>query len=204
MLGVIDYGMGNLGSVEKKLKRINVPFIVSGEITRLSDCDKFILPGVGHFSKAVLQIKRAGLWDFLNSSILIKKKPILGICLGMQLMAKKSEEGNENGFGWIDADVIKFRITNKKKYKVPHIGWNNLLIKKDSDLFMDVDLSSGLYYVHSYHMVCNDDSDVLAMTEYEYPFVSAILKGNIIGMQFHPEKSLDPGEKILNNFCFNY
>ncbi len=199
-IGIINYGMGNLGSVKRKLDNIRTTSFISDNPEELEKADKYILPGVGHFTKAIIQLKNNGLFDYLNENILIKKKPILGICLGMQLMAKWSEEGNSEGFGWIDAIVIKFKIGNKQLYKIPHIGWNNISIKKTSALFNGLNPDQEFYFVHSFHLECNDMNDVLNETVYEYPFVSAIQKDNIIGLQYHPEKSHDAGELLLKNF----
>jgi glutamine amidotransferase len=200
MIGIVNYGMGNLGSVKRKLDRMKADSIISSEISVLRDCDKLILPGVGQFSNAVKYLKEKILWDFLHEDVIINKKPILGICLGMQLMANHSDEGDEYGFGWIDAEIVKFKINNKLKYKIPHIGWNNVILKKESPLFNNVNPDSGFYFVHSYHIRCNDSSDILGETIYEYPFVSAIQRDNIFGVQYHPEKSHDSGEQLLKNF----
>jgi imidazole glycerol-phosphate synthase subunit HisH len=199
-VGIIDYGMGNLGSVRRKLDRIGIPSIITSHIAEIKACSHLILPGVGHFGKAVDELKRRRLWDVLNEAVLTDQKPILGICLGMQLMAKHSEEGDAIGFGWFDAEVIRCNVGNTIKYKVPHTGWNHAEVKKPSPLFADVDLSRGFYFVHAYCMKCNDPEDILAVTEYSFPFISAIEKGNIFGVQFHPEKSHDAGERLLRNF----
>lgn len=201
MIGIIDYGMGNLGSVSRKLDLIGFPSIISSNIAVLENSDKLILPGVGHFSKAVRELKSRKLWDFLSEEVIIKKKPILGICLGMQLMAKHSEEGNAYGLGWFDAKVIKFNIKDTLKYKVPHIGWNHITISKKCSLFDNVDLEPGYYFVHSYHYLCNNNEDILNETMYEYQFVSAVQKDNIFGVQYHPEKSHDAGVQLLKNFA---
>jgi imidazole glycerol-phosphate synthase subunit HisH len=200
MVGIVNYGMGNLWSVKKKLDRIKIDSLISDSWKDLKDCDRLILPGVGHFSNAIAEIKRRDLWSYLDDEVVLNKKPILGICLGMQLMAKSSEEGDEAGFGWFDAEIIRFRINDKLKYKVPQIGWNQIIVKKDSHLFKGVDLETGFYFVHSFHIVCNDKYDILNETTYEYPFVSAVKKGNITGVQYHPEKSHEAGEVLFANF----
>ena len=197
---VLDYGMGNIFSVTKKLNRLKIDSVVSSSQDEILSADKIILPGVGHFGKAMENLKKLNLIDVLNHEVLIKKKPILGICLGMQLMANKSEEGNVEGLGWIDADVVKFRINDKLKYKVPHTGWNQISISKESKLMHNIPNFSEIYFVHSYHFKTNNPVDILNETEYENRFVSAIEKENIYGVQYHPEKSHDIGELLLKNF----
>lgn len=197
---IVDYGMGNLFSIKKKLHSLNIVPIISSDKKEILRADKIILPGVGHFCKAMEQIKRFDLLDTLNQCVLKDKKPILGICLGMQLMAKKSEEGLCDGFGWVDAEVVRFKIENQIKFKVPHIGWNTISIEKTSSLLKDVPDESEFYFVHSYYVVAHNESDVLCKSNYEQEFCSALEKNNIFGVQFHPEKSHDAGEVLLNNF----
>ncbi len=203
MIIVIDYGMGNLRSVERKLKRVGADVRISSGVEEINKASKLILPGVGHFGKAVRNLKDSGIWEVLNKKVLKEKTPILGICLGMQLMANYSEEGNVKGLGWFDANVIKFKIDDKLKFKVPHIGWNQILIEKKSELLKNIPKDSMFYFVHSYHIICNNSEDILTSTEYEYKFTSAIQKDNIYGTQFHPEKSHDDGEILFENFLKN-
>ena len=200
MIAIINYGMGNLGSVKRKMDRIGVESIITSDIEEISASEKIILPGVGHFAQAVSELKKRGLWQFLSDQVLVEKKLILGICLGMQLMAKSSEEGNEEGFGWFDARVIRLNVSDKIRFKIPHMGWNTINYLKDSSLFEQISLNSEFYFVHSYHVQCYNPVDILAETIYEYPFTSAVQKGNISGVQFHPEKSHDVGEQLLRNF----
>jgi len=199
-IAVIDYGVGNTGSILKKLRRIGQNSILASSRNDIENVSKIILPGVGHFTSSVRNLKRSGLWDELNESVVHKKLPILGICLGMQLMSKKSEEGNEDGFGWIEANVVRFKVEDKIRYKIPHIGWNTIEVKKKSPIFEGVDLAKGFYFVHSFHLECHNQEDVLATTDYSYPFVSVVQKDHIFGVQFHPEKSHDWGEIFLLNF----
>ncbi len=197
---IVDYGMGNLRSVEKKFHLVGSNAVISSDLKLIEQADKLVLPGVGHFANGVKKLNELGLWGLLNKKVLQDKVPILGICLGMQLMAKFSEEGDVNGFGWFDAEVIKFRMKNNLKYKVPHMGWNNIVQKKESMLLKNVSSDAMFYFVHSYHIKCNNKEDVLTTTEYEYEFASAIEKENIFGVQFHPEKSHDMGERLIKNF----
>lgn len=192
--------MGNLNSVKRKLARLGVDALISSLSSDISVANKLILPGVGHFQKAVRNLKELNLWEALNESILLKKTPILGICLGMQLMAKHSEEGDVDGFGWFNAEVVKFQIKDKLKYKVPHMGWNQISKSKESSLMKNIPDLSEFYFVHSYHFKCNNHEDILNETEYESIFTSAVEKENIFGVQYHPEKSHDVGERLLKNF----
>lgn len=199
-LVIVDYGMGNLNSVKKTLERLSVQAVISSDPKDISESDKIILPGVGHFGKAMSNLKELNLHDSLNEAVLADKKPILGICLGMQLLAKKSEEGNADGLGWIDAEVTKFQVSDKLKFKVPHMGWNRISVKKESLLMKEIPDHSEFYFVHSYYLKVNDESDLLNETEYEYSFTSAVEKDNIFGVQYHPEKSHDTGAQLIKNF----
>lgn len=197
---IVDYSMGNLNSVQKKFIQLNANVVISSDPSVIALADKLILPGVGHFEKAVEIMHQKGLWDVLNKSVLIDKKPILGICLGMQLMTKFSEEGNVNGLGWIDATVVRFQVQDTLKFKIPHMGWNQIEIKKESSLMKGLTDQSEFYFVHSYHIKTDDKTIVLNETNYETNFVSAFEKEHVFGVQYHPEKSHDSGKMLLNNF----
>lgn len=202
MISIIDFGMGNLGSVKHKLDRIGAASVITSDPDQIRKSERLILPGVGHFSNAVHELKTRRLWDILNKEVLVIKKPILGICLGMQLMAKYSEEGDAEGFGWLDAEVVRFKITDTLTYKIPHSGWNQVIVTNTSPLFTEITQEQEFYFVHAYHLICGDSSAILGETSYEYPFVSAVQKHNIFGVQFHPEKSHDAGEQLLKNFVY--
>jgi glutamine amidotransferase len=197
---IVDYGMGNLRSIQKKFEKNGKEVNISNDPVEIEKADKLILPGVGHFANAVKNLKKMNLWDVLNYKALEQKAPFLGICLGLQLMTKSSEEGNALGFGWFDADVKRFRVQNKLKYKVPHIGWNDVIVKKENPLFAGIEGIKKYYFVHSFHPVAYNEDEVLTVTEYEYPFTSSLWRNNIFGVQFHPEKSHEQGDVLLKNF----
>jgi glutamine amidotransferase len=198
---VVNYGMGNLFSIRKVTERLGFTCNISDSPDEILNARQIILPGVGHFGKAMQNLETAGLTNALHEAVLVKKIPVLGICLGMQLMAAHSEEGDAAGLGWFDANVMKFRITNKDMYKVPHMGWNTLTHEKPpSPLLQGIELRDEFYFVHSYHISTSVPEDIMTKTPYENLFVSAIEKENIFGVQFHPEKSHTAGEKMLRNF----
>lgn len=179
---------------------MKIDVVVSSNPKDIAESDKLILPGVGHFAKAMSNLKKLRLLDTLHESVLVKKKPILGICLGMQLLAKKSEEGDAEGLGWIDAEVVKFRVSDQLKYKIPHMGWNRIYLKKNSSLMKNIPDLSEFYFVHSYYVKLKNKSDLLNETEYDFIFTSAVQKDNIFGVQYHPEKSHDTGAQVIKNF----
>jgi len=193
--------MGNLRSVQKAFEKVGCDAIISSDIDIIKSASKIVLPGVGAFSDGMKHLEELGLLDVLNDEVLKKKKPFLGICLGMQLIAKKSyENGNTEGLGWIDAEVVKFDFSKfEKKLKVPHVGWNNVHYKHKSILFNDIMDESDFYFVHSYYFKTDEDV-VTSITDYGFDFVSSVNKDNIYAFQFHPEKSQAPGLKILENF----
>lgn len=192
--------MGNLHSVRRKLDRVVRGVKVSSSPDDVLSANHIVLPGVGHFGNAMNNLRSLRLLEALNEAVLVKKTPILGICLGMQLMAAHSEEGDSEGIGWLDAQVVRFRVRDTLKYKVPHIGWNNVDLCKDSPLMQGISSDALFYFVHSYYMVCNNAQDELNRSTYESSFVSAVSHDNIFGVQYHPEKSQEVGEKLLRNF----
>jgi len=200
MIVIIDYGMGNLRSVQKAFERIRVPATISSNANDIKTADKLVLPGVGHFERGISNLKDRGLFELLNELVQDKKKPILGICLGMQLMTEFSEEGNCNGFGWLKAKTQKFSFKSNG-LKIPHMGWNNLSIKNSDTLFKDITTDNFFYFVHSYYVSCDNETDILTETSYGNGFVSSFQSGNIFGCQFHPEKSHDKGLQLLKNFA---
>lgn len=201
MVVIIDYGMGNLRSVQKALMRSGVEARISSSVTDLESATKLILPGVGHFKNGMEQLHKLGMVALLNKKVITDKIPILGICLGMQLFTKHSEEGNTEGLGWINAATKKFQFPGDQKFKIPHMGWNNLMVKKDHPIYDGITTEDLFYFVHSYFVNCTDKEDILSTTGYGIEFVSSFERNNIIGMQFHPEKSHAAGLRILRNFC---
>jgi imidazole glycerol-phosphate synthase subunit HisH len=199
MVTIVDYGLGNLASIQNMLKKIGEGSIISSSMEEIIKAKRLILPGVGHFEKGMDNLYKSGLIPTLNELVLEKKIPILGICLGMQLMTSKSEEGNVEGLNWIEADTIKFDV-NSANFKIPHMGWNSIDFKPNEAIAENLFQEARFYFVHSYHVQCFRPEDVLGKTIYEYPFHSAIKKNNIIGVQFHPEKSHRFGMQLLKNF----
>lgn len=202
MIAIIDYGVGNLGSIANMLSRIGTEAIITSEKQDIEKAEKIILPGVGAFDNGIRSINERGLMPILTKKVLNEKTPLLGICLGMQLLTRKSEEGKFNGFGWFDADTKKFKFNKDDNLlRVPHMGWNTIRIIQDDPLFKNLPQDARFYFVHSYHVICDNDRDILAKTHYGYDFASIIRKENIVGVQFHPEKSHKFGMQILKNFA---
>lgn len=199
-VALLDYGMGNLHSVRKQLRVLGLEPFVASDPSDLSRADKIILPGVGHFAKAMSNLAALGLVEALNSAVKEQGKPLLGICLGMQLLGRHSEEGSVAGLDWIDAKVIRFQVSDPRIYKVPHTGWNTMSLVRSSALLKGIPDQGEFYFVHAYHMQVEDDSLVIGRTDYENSFVSAVESGNIYGVQFHPEKSYDLGRQLFRNF----
>ncbi|MBA3679594.1 MAG: imidazole glycerol phosphate synthase subunit HisH [Bacteroidetes bacterium] len=200
MIVIVDYGIGNLASVLNMFKKIGVKDVtVSKDKEVIFKADKILLPGVGAFDAGMNNLESSGLIPILNEKILNEKVPILGICLGMQLLTKKSEEGVKPGLGWIDAETIKFNLDPALKLKVPHMGWNYIKVNRQNPL-IDKEEKSRFYFVHSYYVKCFDESQSLATSNFGTDFTCMVNKNNIFGAQFHPEKSLKFGMKVLENF----
>ncbi len=201
MLVIVDYGLGNLGSIANMLRKIGVSSMVTSNASDIANADKIILPGVGAFDNGMTKLQSLDLIGILNYKVNKDHVPILGICLGMQLMTHSSDEGQLCGLCWVKGRVVKFNF-EESDLKVPHMGWNNICLKKtESKLFTDMYDEPRFYFVHSYYVECEDKKDVLSETTYGSPFVSAIEHENIFGVQFHPEKSHKYGMRLLENFC---
>lgn len=203
MIVIVDYGMGNLGSVLGKLSAPGANgthAIVSGDLDVIAAASKLVLPGVGSFAAGMENLRRSGLVALLTKKALEERVPILGICLGMQLFTRGSEEGGAPGLAWIAADTLRFRFDAGAMLRVPHVGWNDICANRRSALLDGIDDGTRFYFTHSYHARCDDTEDVVATTCYGYPFPAVIQCGNIQGTQFHPEKSHGAGLRVLRNF----
>ncbi len=202
MITIVDYKVGNLGSIQNMLKKIGAKSDITSNPDKITSAEKIILPGVGAFDSGIESLKKNGLWEILNEKALVEKVPILGICLGAQLICDGSEEGNLKGLGWIKADVKKFDFKDIT-FKIPHIGWNYTYLNKESKLFTDMYEDPKFYFVHSFYIDVKDDSS-LTKTIYNHEFDSAFENDNVLGVQFHPEKSHKFGMKLLENFVLHY
>ncbi|MBI4779008.1 imidazole glycerol phosphate synthase subunit HisH [Candidatus Falkowbacteria bacterium] len=201
MIVIVDYNMGNVRSIAKALESLGVKVLISNKKEDIKKADRLILSGVGAFADGMKNLKKLGLINFLNQEVIKNKKLILGICLGMQLMAKDSAEfGLHKGLGWLDASVKEFNLKNKN-LKIPHVGWNNVrIIDKKCSLLKGIKSGTDFYFVHSYHLICRLKNTVKAVCCYGDDFTAVIQKDNIFGTQFHPEKSQKFGLEILKNF----
>ena len=197
-LTIIDYGLGNLESIANMLKKLGYKSLISNKKEDILKASKLILPGVGSFDTGMNNLKERGLVEVLQQKVIEDKTPILGICLGMQLLANSSEEGIERGLGWINGKSLKLVHDS---LKVPHMGWNSINIEKESSLFEPSEKFRKYYFVHSYHVICKDKKDVLATSDYGSNFTAMVEKNNVYGAQFHPEKSHKYGMEILNQFA---
>lgn len=204
MIAIIDYGVGNPASILNMLKKIGTQAILTRDKAKIRAADKLILPGVGAFDHGMVSLEKADLIGCIEEEVLKREKPILGICLGMQMLGTKSEEGEKPGLGWINFETVKFCFLDAevKNLKVPHMGWNNIdLLQPDNVIFYNWTEQARFYFVHSYHAICEDTDNVLATTHYGYRFACVVGKNNILGVQFHPEKSHRYGMQLLKNFA---
>lgn len=200
MIAIIDYGLGNLSSIKNMCRRLNIDAEITSNIEQIQSASRLILPGVGHFKKGMENLQNSGLKEVLEVEVIEKCKPILGICLGAQLMTNFSEEGNVPGLGWVDAKTVRFDQGRINGLKVPHMGWGDIEIRDESKLWQGLPELSRFYFVHTYHFRFSNEEEVSAVCHYAYDFACAFRKGNIYGTQFHPEKSHKFGMKILENF----
>jgi imidazole glycerol-phosphate synthase subunit HisH len=202
MIVVVDYGVGNLASISNMLRRIGAPVTISSDPAVVANADKIILPGVGAFDHAMRKLREGPLVQVLEQRVIGGLVPLLGLCLGAQLLTKQSEEGDEPGLGWIDAVTVRFNpSTPTGKITIPHMGWSAVRPVRRHALLATEEVEPRFYFAHSYPIRCNDPALMIGTATYGYEFTAAIASGNVMGVQFHPEKSHVFGMRLLRNFC---
>jgi imidazole glycerol-phosphate synthase subunit HisH len=200
MLTIIDYGVGNLASVQNMLKKAGAESVISTDVRVISKASKIILPGVGAFDHCMNMFNNSGLRQTVTKKALEEKVPVLGICVGLQMLMESSEEGIEKGLGWVPGKVVKFDINKMPEgYKIPHMGWTDIQPEAFCKLYEGID-EPRFYFVHSYHVFCEDNKNITSTAVYGYPFTASVQKENIMGVQFHPEKSHKFGMQLYKNF----
>ncbi|MCI3922711.1 imidazole glycerol phosphate synthase subunit HisH [Paenibacillus sp. TRM 82003] len=201
MIAVIDYGMGNVNSIVNMFKKIGVASMLASSVDQIQRADKLVLPGVGSFDAGMRKLQQSGLVDAIKKHALLDNKPLMGICLGMQMLGKRSEEGTEDGLSLIPFENKRFSFGDRKDLKIPHMGWDFVKISKNDPVVTNFDSEQRYYFVHSYHAVCELEENVLMRCDYGYSFAAAVNHCNIYGFQFHPEKSHKFGMALLDNFA---
>jgi imidazole glycerol-phosphate synthase subunit HisH len=202
MIGLINYGSGNIHAIANIYKRLDIPYSIMSEPSEFKTADKLILPGVGDFDETMKFLVSSGMKDTLDELVLVKKKLIAGVCVGMQILGNRSEEGDLDGFGWIKGSIKKLDPTKlSHKPHLPHLGWNSITPKRETSLFNNIDTEKGFYFLHTYYFDCDDAADILVTTQYGIEFPSAINHENVFGFQFHPEKSHFNGIELFKNYA---
>lgn len=202
MITLIDYGVGNIFAFQNVYKRLDIPTKIAKSSQDLMDAQKLILPGVGSFDYAMNRLNDSGMREKLDELVLDKKIPVIGICVGMQMMGNRSDEGKEEGLKWIDGDILKFdEKLIQHRTKLPHMGWNDVVPVNNHFLFNGLERDAIFYFLHSFYFKCKNPSDTIATSEYGIQFSSAVNRDHIFGIQFHPEKSHHYGERLLHNFA---
>ena len=202
MITIIDYGVGNIFAFQNVYKRLNIPTKIAKTEQDLADAKKLILPGVGSFDYAMSQLNASGMRERLDELVLEKKIPVIGICVGMQMMGNRSDEGKQEGLKWIDSEILKFdENLIQQRTKLPHMGWNDVAPINNHPLFIGLEKEAIFYFLHSFYFRCKKETESVAVSNYGISFSSAVHRENIYGIQFHPEKSHQYGEKLLHNFA---
>ncbi len=202
MITIIDYGVGNVKAFLNTYKKLGIKVSVAQNPNDIRAAEKLILPGVGHFDYAMQCFFNSGMMEITNEIVLNRKTPILGVCVGMQMLAKSSDEGRLPGLGWVNADVLKFDSAQSSEFgRLPHMGWNDVISQKENPLLLDLETNAKFYFLHSYYFNCMDSEDSVAISHYGFDFTSIINHQNIYGVQFHPEKSHHFGVQLLKNFA---
>lgn len=202
MIAIVNYGSGNIRAISNIYERFEVPHLVAECASDLEAADRIVLPGVGAFDQVMIELNRSGLRSALDEMVTVRRKPVIGICVGMQILANASEEGEVPGLGWIGGTVSRFDSRAVRECGgLPHMGWNTVRPSRDSSLFEGVDLELGFYFLHSYFFRCSLAEDSLGETDYGSAFTSVVQRNNVWGVQFHPEKSHQAGMQVLMNFA---
>ena len=204
MIAILGYGLGNVKAFSNIYKSLNIPCVVAQDRETLASADRIILPGVGHFDHAMRRLKASGLHGPLEEAVLERGIPVLGVCVGMQMLAQSSEEGDEPGLGWIDGQVSRIRFSEgSPRGLLPHMGWSTIVAAENEPLLTGLDAELGFYFLHSYRFVCTKAAQVIATADYATPFHCAVRRDQVYGVQFHPEKSHHNGIQLLKNFAEN-
>jgi glutamine amidotransferase len=202
MITIVNYGLGNIQAFANIYKRLNIPAIIAASAEELAGSEKIILPGVGAFDWAMTRLNQSGMRERLDDLVVRQRCPVMGICVGMQMMAKRSDEGVLEGLGWMDAEVRKFDVASfNQKTHLPHMGWNDVFPRQNGSLFRGLESDARFYFLHSYYFAPHQEGDVLAVSDYNGLFASSVRAGNVFGVQFHPEKSHQWGIQLLRNFA---